>query len=90
MLVGTRPDRWEQEEVTLRDLQDDPGRRLRGWSKFEECCAMARSQGLKYAWVDTCCIDKSSSAEFSEAINSIFCWYQRSEICHTYLSDVSS
>jgi hypothetical protein len=43
---------------------------LRGWSKIEECCAVARSQGLKYAWVDTCCIGKSSSAELSEAINS--------------------
>lgn len=39
-------------------------------------------------WIDSCCIDKSSNAELSEAINSMFRWYQRSEICYAYLSDV--
>jgi hypothetical protein len=44
---------------------------------------------LKYFWVDTCCIDKSSSAELSEAINSMFRWYQKATRCYVYLSDVS-
>ena len=48
----------------------------------------ASRAGLKYAWVDTCCFDKSSSAELSEAINSMFRWYQRAEICYAYLSDL--
>jgi hypothetical protein len=39
-------------------------------------------------WIDTCCIDKTSSAELSEAINSMFKWYGDAEICYAYLSDV--
>jgi len=38
--------------------------------------------------VDSCCIDKSSSAELSEAINSMFKWYQDAQVCYAYLSDV--
>lgn len=41
-------------------------------------------------WIDSCCIDKSSSAELSEAINSMFKWYQRAHVCYIYLSDVRS
>jgi hypothetical protein len=38
--------------------------------------------------VDTCCIDKKSSAELSEAINSMFRWYKNAAVCYAYLSDV--
>jgi hypothetical protein len=44
---------------------------------------------LEYLWVDTCCIDKSSSAELQESIISMFHWYQRATKCYVYLSDVS-
>lgn len=50
---------------------------------------LAADAGIRYAWVDTCCIDKSSSAELTEAINSMYRWYQRSAICYAYLSDLS-
>lgn len=43
---------------------------------------------LKYAWVDTCCIDKRSSAELSEAINSMYAWYKKAEVCIAYLADI--
>jgi len=46
-------------------------------------------EGLDYFWVDTCCIDKRSSAELSEAINSMFRWYYLSSRCYVYLRDVS-
>jgi hypothetical protein len=49
-----------------------------------------KPDGLEYVWVDTCCIDKSSSAELTQAINSMFAWYQRANICLVYLSDVVS
>ncbi|KAF2185934.1 HET-domain-containing protein, partial [Zopfia rhizophila CBS 207.26] len=38
---------------------------------------------------DPVCIDKSSSAELSEAINSMFRWYHDAAKCYVYLSDVS-
>lgn len=60
-----------------------------GWQKIDRTCRQAAEDGLKYAWVDTCCIDKSSSAELSEAINSMFRWYRRAAICYVFLSDLA-
>ncbi|KUJ15824.1 HET domain-containing protein [Mollisia scopiformis] len=50
----------------------------------------AARDDLHYFWVDTCCIDKANSTELSEAINSMFRWYQDAVICYVYLSDVKS
>lgn len=61
---------------------------MAGYSKITGCCRQARLDGYEYAWVDSCCIDKSSSAELSEAINSMFKWYLDAEVCYAYLSDV--
>ncbi|PMD16890.1 hypothetical protein NA56DRAFT_730642, partial [Hyaloscypha hepaticicola] len=61
-----------------------------GWSKVTGCCAQAALDGWEYVWIDSCCIDKTSSAELSEAINSMFRWYKKAEVCYAYLSDVSS
>ncbi|KAK4225299.1 heterokaryon incompatibility protein-domain-containing protein [Podospora fimiseda] len=83
---------WEEEEVTFQEMQslgDNPDiRTKKGFSKIESTCKKAKENGIKWAWVDTCCIDKSSSAELSEAINSMFAWYKRSKICYAYLVDV--
>lgn len=57
--------------------------RKRGFSKIRETCAIALQKGYAWAWVDTCCIDKTSSAEPSEAINSMFMWYQNCAVCYT-------
>lgn len=59
-----------------------------GFAKITSACAQARADGLRYIWVDTNCIDKSSSAELSEAINSMFAWYKKSRVCYVYLADV--
>ncbi|KAI0330927.1 HET-domain-containing protein, partial [Cubamyces sp. BRFM 1775] len=56
--------------------------------KIRSLCDFARSQGFKYAWIDTCCIDKSSSAELSEAITSMFDWYSLAAVCYVFLADV--
>ncbi|KAI8715138.1 HET domain-containing protein [Fusarium sp. LHS14.1] len=80
--------RWEEEEVTLRDLENGHCQQMKGYEKIQRSCALASSEGFEYIWIDTCCIDKSSSAELSEAINSMFKWYQDAEICYAFLSDV--
>ncbi|KAG1767799.1 heterokaryon incompatibility protein-domain-containing protein [Suillus occidentalis] len=59
-----------------------------GFAKFRGACDHAARAGLEYIWIDTCCIDKTSSAELSEAINSMFAWYQDSAVCYVYLHDV--
>lgn len=79
------PHRWEDEEVTLQDLQQGRGP---GYSKINGCCNQARTDGWKWAWIDTCCIDKTSSSELSESINSMFKWYADAKVCYAYLSNV--
>ncbi|KAI1111090.1 heterokaryon incompatibility protein-domain-containing protein [Nemania sp. NC0429] len=80
---------WEEEEVTFQDIQDlDVAKKKAGFSKIARCCEIALDEGLSWAWVDTCCIDKSNNNELSEAINSMFKWYEASTICYAYLSDV--
>jgi hypothetical protein len=59
-----------------------------GWLKIQHACAEALRLGYQYLWVDTCCIDKSSSAELQEGINSMFRWYEGAGVCLAYLSDV--
>ena len=59
-----------------------------GFRKIERACQRAVADGLGWIWIDACCIDKSSSAELSEAINSMWLWYKMSKICYAYLADV--
>ncbi|KAH8695884.1 hypothetical protein GQ44DRAFT_744463 [Phaeosphaeriaceae sp. PMI808] len=61
-------------------------RRYIGSQEF--CGDQAKKDGLEYFWVDSCCVDKTSSAELSDAINSMFRWYQNAAKCYVYLSDV--
>ena len=77
------------EEVTFKDLMENTGKSKPGYEKIRFCGEQAKRDGIQYFWVDTCCIDKSSSAELSEAINSMFRWYRDAAKCYAYLSDVS-
>jgi hypothetical protein len=81
---------WEEDEVVFSDLADlDAAKNKLGFAKIEKACAQAVKDEFKYCWIDTCCIDKSSSAELSEAINSMFSWYKDSGKCYAYLADVA-
>lgn len=60
-----------------------------GLWKIVHACALARADVISWIWIDTCCIDKTSSAELSEAINSMFNWYRESFFCYAYLDDIS-
>lgn len=79
----------DNEEVSFADLVNGTGRDKPGYAKLKLCGKQAATDGLEYFWVDTCCIDKRSSAELSEAINSMFRWYHRAAKCYALLSDVS-
>jgi hypothetical protein len=80
--------RWEDGEVTFRDVTESLNLRAPGWTKIRRFCSIVRKFGYRWAWVDTCSIDKTSSAELSEAINSMYKWYERSDTCFVYLHDV--
>lgn len=84
---------WQDEEITFEDITSGHARlqdakRKKGWRKIAGSCHKAERHHLAYIWIDTCCINKDSSAELSEAINSMFQWYQSAEVCLAYLSDV--
>ncbi|KAH8900164.1 HET-domain-containing protein [Thozetella sp. PMI_491] len=81
---------WGPDEVGFHDLGRDHALSLAGWAKIEGACSVARKEGYQYIWIDTCCIDKTSSAELSEAINSMWKWYADAEVCYAYLADVPS
>lgn len=82
---------WGQDEVTFQDMQNlEKAKGKKGFGKLEGCCKKAQSDGFQRVWIDTCCIDKSSSAELCEAINSMYLWYMKSQICYAYMEDVHS
>ncbi|KAI0418623.1 heterokaryon incompatibility protein-domain-containing protein [Xylaria grammica] len=80
---------WGEEEVSFKDMLKGRAPGLKGYEKILGCCKQAQFDGFEYVWIDTCCIDKRSSAELSEAINSMYRWYKEAKICYTYLEDVS-
>ncbi|KAK3305303.1 uncharacterized protein B0T15DRAFT_493479 [Chaetomium strumarium] len=67
---------WDEDETLFEDLRGKPPGPLNTGKAGD-------------AKIDTCCINKSSSAELSEAINSMFEWYRACQICYAYLSDVT-
>ncbi|ORX99611.1 heterokaryon incompatibility protein-domain-containing protein [Clohesyomyces aquaticus] len=78
---------WGDEEVIFQDVQQSKVSEKKGYAKIQGFCKKAAEDGFQYGWVDTCCIDKTSSAELSEAINSMYNWYKGSRICYAYLAD---
>ena len=79
----------DEEEVTFHDIETASGTDKAGYAKLLFCGQQANSDGLEYFWVDTCCIDKANNTELSEAITSMFRWYQNAQHCYVYLTDVS-
>ncbi len=87
--------RWEREELTFDDLTKRPifnsdslTSKKAGFEKVKGTCSLAARDGFEWVWIDSCCINKSSSSELQEAINSMFSWYAKAQICYVYLSDV--
>ncbi|KAI6003478.1 heterokaryon incompatibility protein-domain-containing protein, partial [Pisolithus orientalis] len=70
----------QEERITVTERQ--------GYCKIVQSCKQAKKDGFRLLWVDTCCIDRRSSAELSEAIRSMYRWYENSKKCYAYLHDV--
>ncbi|KAK3639108.1 hypothetical protein LTR56_012657 [Elasticomyces elasticus] len=60
-----------------------------GYQKILRCCKLSKERGWEYTWIDTCCVDKTSSAELSETINSMFAWYRNSAECYVFMDDLT-
>ena len=83
---------WGPNEILFKQLSasQDGLHTEDSFSKIRDCCRQARKDGLNYVWIDTCCINSESSAELSEAINSMYEWYSAASVCYALLSDVVS
>ncbi len=87
---------WDKNEQTYQDLKALQRRCARtgknprelACKKLRRSCEIAQRHGYQWVWIDTCCIDKTSSAELSEAINSMFRYYSLAKVCYAYLKDV--
>lgn len=66
---------WGRDEISFQEMEAEPDRSKEGFKKIVSCCKQAIRDRIPFVWIDTCCINKSSSAELSEAINSMFRWY---------------
>ena len=81
--------RWGDEEVTYKEWRKGTAPDGAGTAKIRNFCRLAAERKLQWCWIDTCCIDKRSSAELTEAINSMWKWYENAKICMVHLSDVT-
>jgi hypothetical protein len=78
------------QEVTFDEFNRGAGRDKAGFDKIRFCAQQAQRDGLRYFWVDTCCINKADPVELQHAINSMFRWYQEATRCYVLLTDVFS
>lgn len=81
---------WGDDEVIWADFTNAIATGKSSFNKVAYSCTQATKDGLEWVWIDSCCIDKSSSAELSEAINSMYAWYKNAEICYAHLCGVSA
>lgn len=78
---------WAEGEVSFSDIHRPDVDQMTGYAKIAHACDQALKDDIEWVWVDTCCIDKQSSAELSEAINSMYRWYYNAHVCYALLSD---
>ena len=76
--------------MTFQDLMGGHAQamKLKGYEKIQKAGEQARRDGHDYVWIDSCCIDKTSSQELSEVINTMFRYYKEAAVCYAFLFDV--
>lgn len=85
--------RWlTNEEATFQDVRDRLNTNTEGYQKIVAFAAYIRNNipHVKWLWIDTCCINKDSATELSEAIDSMFELYRSAELCLAHLADVET
>ncbi|EIW79058.1 HET-domain-containing protein, partial [Coniophora puteana RWD-64-598 SS2] len=82
--------RWSDDELSFQDFGQERSLQSTGWAKIVSFCTEAARQGMCFAWIDTCCIDKTSSAELDESIRSMFKWYQSAATCIIHLDQTTT
>ncbi|KAF5363083.1 hypothetical protein D9758_012621 [Tetrapyrgos nigripes] len=89
--IATLADTCNGRQLTFDDIRAflPPAQLKKGYKKIVQACVRARNSAFDWIWIDSCCINKESSAELSEAINSMYQYYENAAVCYVYLFDVS-
>ncbi|KAG6377280.1 hypothetical protein JVT61DRAFT_15065 [Boletus reticuloceps] len=58
--------------------------------KLRKFCEVVRSDGYRWAWSDTCCIDKTISTVLNQSLTMMYKWYEASAATFVLLEDVVS
>lgn len=56
--------------------------------KLRKFCEIVRETGYRWAWSDTCCIDRTNSFMLNKAIVSMYRWYKESALTLALLSSI--
>lgn len=72
------------DDVTLSDSDPELTRKVFEFTRY----VRTNFPHIDWVWVDSCCVRQESDAELSEAVNSMFDWYQGAELCIAFLGDV--
>ncbi|KAK7460467.1 hypothetical protein VKT23_009188 [Stygiomarasmius scandens] len=83
--------RWikRKEVVYRRFKRHDRWTKLRsGYRKIQAACRQACQDGIRYIWIDTCCIKQGNHDDVAMNITSMYGYYQNAEVCYVYLVDV--
>ena len=83
--------KWEENEPLLQqvvhmvvyDLDDSPTHK-----KLKMFCKMVQDAGFKWAWSDTCCINKEDHFVLQEALVAMFEWYRGAAMVFVFLRGV--
>lgn len=76
-------------EITFSDIQGGlEETKPASYEKLKNTCLLAEADDIGYVWIDNFCIDKESSAELSESINSMYIWYRDAITCYAFMADV--
>ncbi|KAF8552374.1 hypothetical protein OG21DRAFT_1443645, partial [Imleria badia] len=58
--------------------------------KLRQFCEVVRTEGYRWAWCDTCCIDKTISMVLNQSLMMMYKWYEAAASTFVYLEDVDS
>ncbi|KAF8550473.1 hypothetical protein OG21DRAFT_1446572 [Imleria badia] len=84
--VGEEPSFQDVNSVgSVWDLDSSPLN-----EKLKKFCEMVRKDGYRWAWSDTCCIDKTISTVLNQSLTMMYKWYEASAATFVLLADVDS
>ena len=85
---------WEGKEPSFQDVNLVGSVWILGSSplndKLKKFCEVVRSSGYRWAWSDTCCIDKTISTVLYQSLTMMYKWYEASTATFVFLADVDS